>query len=422
MKLAKIAAAVAASVIMVGCESTPQQVDHYTLEPGSLRLQTQIFGKKYGIDMIAYHHSIAPSDDFIIDAKREIYDPSANKQYALQQMFSGSPYIPLLDDNVVTVYPLTTRVSPLAGQLRTEMKMATTNKHKRVRTEGAASVQAVDKAMPSHAKVTNTGPSQPTTKTSLELNRKGEAHKQPLNNDKVIAKTTEPKLIKGTHLAHADTTKSPSVRSENKVHPTKVDKPQKLKENSHALLKGQSYRDVFSKWLNVYGVDRVVYATTPKLRERLVAPATKSTSISSTSLTELMTNVVNSLGEENSAYRFKVRVVPYEGDKIAVVHQFSSHDVSLFQVKQGSLRDNAYRLAKQFGYDTAESTNAEFTSWGLDTDPQIQSNTLKAMPNNVRIAFGVLFHKHNVKARLLDGDKTVFFAPRNNYRITNNES
>ncbi|MCG9576722.1 hypothetical protein L1D14_10775 [Vibrio tubiashii] len=410
MNMKKFTALALLHLPLIGCTSTPVLHDTYNVEQGSLRLQTQVFSAKYNIDVIAYHHSIATSDDYIVSAPKSLIDPQLDRQSALQDMYDGSPYIPVLKGNVLTVYPLTTKYSPLAGEPRTNFKVVTNKLTKPSQVETTKTSLARENRKPTDSEQLKVAAVE--AKANVAPPTKLESHKQ---NDASMSKKAEVSEI-GNQSKPSALVKSSETSNSKRSVGEKVDKTY-----THVMAAGQSYRDVLPSWASKYGIDSVVYATSPKLRHKLVQPAPTRIEYKASSETDLFNKMAAEFSSDAEGLRFKVRIVPHEGKKVAVIHQFATHDVSLFEVKQGSLKENAYRLARKFGYKTTEESNPEFTSWNLDVDPQIHANTVKAIPNNVRIAYGVLFAKHNVKALLLDSNKTVFFQPRANYKVSKDD-
>lgn len=405
----KLTMLIAVAISVGGCKSTPDPIDQFEVTPGSLRLQTQVFSAKYGVDVVAYHHSIKPSDDYIIDAPILLVNPNSDRQRALQEMFSGSPYIPLVEKNVITIYPLTTKYIPLAGTPKTEYKVSNIQPKKNTPLKPSSEKLAVKH----NEKITEPVLSDTdiwlgTTKTDSAIKDTAKAASVP-NSVGSKSKTN-------TNQVKTNVSKPTSDQQVAKViQDKKSDQKPLPKLNQMMLVKGQSYRDVLGEWVSEYDIDRVVYATSPTLRNRFITPSDSNMTISSKSINDMFTQLSTSLGAEDEQYKFKVRIVPHNGKKIAIVHQYPTKNVGLFEIKRGSLKQNAFRLAKRFDYKTVEDDDSGYTSWMLDEDPQISASALTAIPENVRHAYIVLLQNYKVKAQLLDGDKTVFFEPRNNF-------
>ncbi|MEZ8959657.1 hypothetical protein AB6E94_19755 [Vibrio lentus] len=407
----KLTILIAVAISVGGCKSTPDPIDKFEVTPGSLRLQTQVFSAKYGVDVVAYHHSIKPSDDFIIDAPILLIDPNSDRQLALQEMFSGSPYIPLLEKNVISIYPLTTKYIPLAGTPKTEYKVSNIQPKKTSQTklsQEKIAVKQTESFVDPALGDTDIWLGDPESESAVEETAKTASAS--------VSKVVKSKSKNKTRPVKSNTSKATGTQQVAKAtQDTKTELKPVPKINQMSLVKGQSYRDVLGEWVSEYDIDRVVYATSPVLRNRLITPSDSKLTISSSSINDLFTKLSTSLGVEDEQYKFKVRVVPHKGKKIAIVHQYPTKNVGLFEIKRGSLKQNAFRLAKRFDYKTVEDDDSGYTSWMLDEDPQISASALTAIPENVRHAYIVLLQNHKVKAQLLDGDKTVFFEPRNNF-------
>ncbi|WP_390241904.1 hypothetical protein [Vibrio sp. R78045] len=405
----KLTMLIAVAISIGGCKSTPDPIDQFEVTPGSLRLQTQVFSAKYGVDVVAYHHSIKPSDDYIIDAPILLSDPNSDRQRALQEMFSGSPYIPLVEKNVITIYPLTTKYIPLAGTPKTEYKVSN------IQPKKNTPLKPPPEKITAKQKVKIAEPAMSDTDIWLGTSKSDSVIKDTTKAASVSKSVGSKSKTKATQVKSNASKQTGEQQVAKATQDKKTDQKPLAKVNQMTLVKGQSYRDVLGEWVSEYDIDRVVYATSPTLRNRFITPSDSKVTISSKSINDLFTKLSTSLGVEDEQFKFKVRIVPHNGKKIAIVHQYPTKNVGLFEIKRGSLKQNAFRLAKRFDYKTVEDDDSGYTSWMLDEDPQISASALTAIPENVRHAYIVLLQNFKVKAQLLDGDKTVFFEPRNNF-------
>lgn len=410
--------AVVTASILSGCSNLPSRADMETgsadtfvLEAGSLRLQTQKFATKYGIETIAYHRAIDTQEDYQIIAKKTLNNPEGDLQQSLQIMFNGSPYIPVLNDRVLTIYPLTTTLTPLAGAPNVKNFVSTVpprNVNDGTRTKISSEDQKSE-----------------STELTSTITPKGQSNADAAQPTKSSDKTS---------LEHADTGRKANLPASNsqsdalaknrdgdELVQKELIKPVKQDGKTFTLYRGQSYRDSLQQWLDQYGVDRILYATGPDLTARLKKPSTENLQYDTKNVSDIFNLLNKKLSEESSRYAFKVRIVNYRNEKIAILHQHSSSDVSVFEVQQGSLKDNAFRLANYFDYKVLNDKESEYRSWGLDNDPRIQTTTLTVIPNNIRLAYGVLFKNYNAKALLLDSANTVLFVPRNKYEVKAND-
>ncbi|OEE35716.1 hypothetical protein A1QO_05460 [Vibrio genomosp. F10 str. ZF-129] len=393
---------IGALIGLTGCVTTEEQIDTYQVERGSLKLQTKLFSEKYGIDTIAYHRAISPGDDYTIIYPKDIVSPEFDLQLALQQMYDGSPYIPVLDNNVLRVYPMTTKHTPLAGNHNTQLTV-NTSKTRKVDAAPVKSSNLEGTELSRSARNTKVGNQKPTDfeKSNAEVSQ------HDVSNSKIEYKADTKIAKKGKAQDEAPYSESEKVSSSKP--PMKV----------YTVYSGQSYRDTLANWLKEYEIDNVLFATGPLLGDRLKRPEMQNLQYKASNETDIFNLLNQQLTKEDPSFSFKVRISEYKDSKIAIVHQFSSANVSIFELEQGSLKSNAFRMAKKFDYEILDD-DSEFRSWNIDNDPQVQSSTLTVVPDNVRLAYGVLFNKYNAKALLLDSSNTAFFVPRSQYKVNTN--
>lgn len=109
--------------------------------------------------------------------------------------------------------------------------------------------------------------------------------------------------------------------------------------------------------------------------------------------------------KENPRLRFWANVD--QGNHSLIIHDIGDRlDARLFVVEKGPLQVNAFKLAKELGW------NVEVNSWTTGTPDynEVASYKLVVSGDALR-SFKDLLDGYNVKAQLVENTKTVFFTP-----------
>lgn len=449
-------------ILLSGCTSiTPSHEtkevnkvnDEFVAPTGSLRYTTLEFSKKYDIKAISYYHTIAPQDDYELRAPRLIVNAKQDRQLALQELYDGSQYIPILNGDELTVYPLTTKYIPLTGaDLVRMVRMPVERKKKEpvVKTSPsktqAATMVAVMPNTSESKKATTAKAHKPATKTAAKgsnkessavlvaakppqaVSDKTNVKKKDLNTTKKSGSSVNTQDKKNTNvvatkpksesLVQAKSNSSVALKQQQPTQKKVAIASPKAKEQLHVIYRGQSYRDVLGSWLKRYNVDRVIYDVGPVLSKTLSEEQKNNTSYSVKNEADLLNKIHGDLVSKGPMNSFKIRLIKKPNNVTAVIHQHAFDEVAVFDVKQGSLKENAFALARHYKYVPLEDKNGEYSeyrSWNVNEDPQVIADTPIVIGDSPRQAFGKLFQRYEVKALLQQSTKDVFFVPRNAY-------
>ncbi len=466
MKLKLIAIALAASLSGCAVFDNSEVVEpdsNFRVEKGSLRQQTLLLADYLGLETIYYHHSIAREEDYELRSSKLITSAKQNKQTALINLYANTPYIPLVVGNEVTIYPTTTSTMPsnraalydvyvpakqvianngTNDKLELEPKSVTTK-------VAAAKVDTAIKTTNKEAVGSKSAASSSTSSTknltvkqqfdeamALTASKLGDVN-TPTSSTKqtVLAKGSEPKKITslktlnktGTEasLPKSSSTNTNKLSEGNQELVTKTGKPtakalspktvETKQAKSFTAYKGQTLRDVFSHWLQKFEVESVHYDVSQQLATRFNQPLSQNISITALNEQELLRKVNDVITDESLGYSFKARLVRKGKQSSVIIHQYPFDEVELFKIKVGTLKDNAYELAKHYGYAPieAEEKYAEYSSWAVNINPISVVETELVVGPYPRIAFSRLFKNYNVMAQIQESNKTIYFVPKN---------
>lgn len=397
---------------------------------GSLRYTTIQFAKEYGISSIVYHHQIPAASDHQLLSPKVIEVTDMDLQSALWDLYDRTPYLPILNDKSLVIYPITSKFVPLAGSISndivTDVDEILAQEHleesKRLMEESNARQKRSAGYVSSQTSHSNLMASQSTPDSDLNLDEFFLTDEEPT--------VVEPlRTIQNSKFAKADSNltaveeKKISAIDEKKVtqdsisESTDADKPQKY--ITYELSRGQSLRGALNSWLGDFGINQVVFEVGAQLDTELKANQKSDLKFLASNAEELMQQIYKSLTDKNTVNAFKFRIIESQNTKKAVLHQYPFNEVRIFDVQQGSLKENAFALAKSFGYSYLEEDSEfnDYKSWNLNVDPRVQATTPIVISNDVRFAFARLFKNYQVQALLQDSTKTVFFTPRTKQAI-----
>ncbi|WP_063664970.1 hypothetical protein [Aliivibrio fischeri] len=432
---------VAFCLLLSGCSSQEVIKNEFSAPKGSLRFSTLQFAKQEGIETIVYHSSISPTSDIELQQNKKIIIPNdeSGVQTALLELYDNTTLLPIINDNVLTVYPLTNGYMR-AGSSVSDFNMNVTHVDELKYLESESSIN--DKKLNSKNENTllnkhqkddvNSSIENASAKNSSTLNGQNKNDiDEPLfwdehspTESKIASESSAIQKPNSLSSKSNDKTVKSNValvsKKDTKITDSKpIISPKLLKP--YVIQSGKSLRSQLSIWLKDFDIGTVVYDVSPALDSELKVAQKNNITLFASDEKQLMEELFSYLSKKNESFSFKAKFIKtnpqFKNSSKVIIHQYPFDDVSLYQVRQGSLKLNAYELANHYGYKVLEDSNNSFgySSWNLDTDPVVTSDTYIVINDDIKFGFLQLFKVQPVKALLLDSRKTAFFVSKNKY-------
>ena len=171
----------------------------------------------------------------------------------------------------------------------------------------------------------------------------------------------------------------------------------------HEVKYGESPLDAIKRWASDRGYVHVITDTSPELERRLSAKSGSTDSYGDTFDVSLA-KLSEKLAKEGQEYRIFASKI--EGEKTIVIHDKGTGlSVQLFEIKTGSLKDNAIRLAHKMGLQTEPNSWAD----SLGNPKQYEEGKI-VIYNDPLVAFDKLLGRYSVVAYVVQGTNKVYFG------------